>query len=740
MENNRYKTSIYHKIIFIISLLILFVIGIMTVKHINNSSDSTKLLMHTYDVNLELERLFSSIKGSETNVRGYIITREPFYLDRYKKNIKKVNNSYLLLKNLTKENSTQQQNLDLLYILIHRWNKYLISYTYFDKNFDIKTNTTFKRNFKENTLLLIEIRNKVNEMVLLEKGYLREQITIYHSRIYFTPILILGILFITLFLTIFTYFKTTKDLERVQLANIKLKKSQFLSNQAEILSAFGTWEWNLNTNTIIFSDNFYRILGAKHQLFDSGETNFMKFVHPEDKEIVNNVFNKILRDKNLPPTYFRIIRTDGKIRILRSVGKLFIDNLENKTILGVTCDVTHEHNKNEILKSNYHDLLGVNNQLKIFDESSKQAEILGKYGSWILDYDTLQFTYSDNQFRLMGWEPQSFEPNIENLLDNVHPEDKLIVDKAYKKALTSMKIAAIDYRIIRKDGKIRQFKTIAKPFTDLKGSHSMIGTTQDVTENYNKSLQLKHRNEELKKNVKELSEFNQVASHDLQEPLRKIQTFISRINDQDKENMSDTGKDYMMRIERAANRMRVLINDLLQYSRANKSEVKLIQTNLNEVLINSLVELSQNIEGKKAVINYTDLPIVNGIPFQLQQLFTNLISNSLKYSKENSTPIIDISYSEVIAKNENWLNDKSTKKYYKINIIDNGIGFEQDHAGKIFSLFTRLHGKTEYHGTGVGLAICKKIIQNHNGCIYAQSTPNEGATFSIYLPISKPTA
>ena len=581
------------------------------------------------------------------------------------------------------------------------------------------------------------MRDKVNEMILLEKSYLIKQNVVYYNQIYFTPILIFGVLFITLFLTIFTYFKTTKDLERVQLANIKLNKSQFLSYQAEVLSEFGTWEWNLSTNIIKYSDNLYRILGTEPHSFEAGETNFMKLVHPEDVEIANNIFNNIRVDENLSPTLFRIIKPDGDIRILRTMGKLFIDNLENKTILGVTGDVTDEQNKNEILKSNYQDLIAVNNQLKIFDESSKQAEILGKYGSWILNYDTLKFTYSDNQFRLMGCDPQSFEPSVENLLDNVHPEDKFIVDKAYKKALTSMKIAAINYRIIRKDGEIRHFKTIAKPFTDIEGSHSMIGTTQDVTENFNKSLQLKHRNVELKKHIKELGEFNQVASHDLQEPLRKIQTLLSRINDKDKENMSESGRDFLIRIERASNRMRVLIDDLLQYSRANKSEIKLTQTNLNEVLSNSLVELSQNIQGKKAFINYTELPTVSGIPFQIQQLFTNLLSNSLKYSKENSAPIIDISYTEIIAKTETWLNDKSSKKYYKINFTDNGIGFEQEQAGKIFSLFTRLHGKTEYHGTGVGLAICKKIIQNHNGCIFAQSHPNEGATFSIYFPITK---
>ncbi len=217
--------------------------------------------------------------------------------------------------------------------------------------------------------------------------------------------------------------------------------------------------------------------------------------------------------------------------------------------------------------------------------------------------------------------------------------------------------------------------------------------------------------------------------------MRKFQTFISRISDKDKENMTDIGKEYLSRMERASNRMRVLINDLLQYSKANRSEKKLVQTNLNEVLRHSLVELSQNIEDKKAVVNYTELPIINGIHFQIQQLFSNLLSNSLKYTKENSIPIIDISYTEIIAKTETILKDKSTKKYYKINFTDNGIGFEQEYAEKIFLLFNRLHGKTEYQGTGVGLAICEKIVQNHKGYIFAKSSPNEGATFSIYFPV-----
>ncbi|PKB15652.1 PAS domain-containing protein [Flavobacterium sp. 5] len=735
MKYIRNKSSIYHKIIFTISLFILFFISVLTVKHIKNISNSTKLLMHTYEVNLELEHLYSNIKDSENDMRGYIISKDNIYLILYKIDIKNINKSFSIVKKLTKNNVNQQENLESLYKIVNKRSEHIAKYSNLDKNIDFLKNYDFKKNFKESSNLLIDIRIKLNDMVHNEQSNLTLQNSLYDKQIYFTPIITLGILFTTLLLLIFTYYKTTKDIDKVQAANVKLNKSQFLSYQAEIISEFGTWEWNFNSSEIIYSDNLYRILGVEPKSFEANQDNFMKFVHPEDVEIVNTIFENIIVDENLQHTHFRIIRPDNTIRMLRSVGKLFTDNLGNKTILGVTNDITDEHAKNELLKSNYDDLLKVNNQLKIFDESSKQSEILGKYGSWILNFNTLKINYSDNRYRLLGYEPQEFEPSIDNLFSYVHPEDKKTVDKAFKKAMISMELPSINYRVITKDGRIRNFRTIAKSYIDLSGTQNMIGTTRDVTEDYNKSLQLKQRNIELQKHVKELNDFNQVASHDLQEPLRKIQTFISRINEKEKENITDIGKEYLSRMEIASERMRVLINDLLQYSKANRSENNLVKTNLNETLRDSLAELSQNIEDKKAVINYTELPTINAIPFQMQQLFSNLLSNSLKYSKTNTVPIISIDYSEITAKTEVVLNDKSTKKYYKINFTDNGIGFEQEFSKKIFLLFNRLHGKTEYHGTGVGLAICEKIVENHKGLIFANSKPNEGAIFTIYFPV-----
>lgn len=384
---------------------------------------------------------------------------------------------------------------------------------------------------------------------------------------------------------------------------------------------------------------------------------------------------------------------------------------------------------------NYKSLVTQNIELKIFDESSRQAEILGKYGSWLLNLSNQKFTYSDNKFRLLGTQPQSFEPSFQNLLEFVHPNDVEVLKNAFENIKENETLPMINYRIIRKDDKsICHFRTTGKFFIDSLGNKNMIGTTQDITEDFNKKQLIKERNKELEQNNKELMEFNHVASHDLQEPLRKIQTFISRIDTKEKENLSDSGKIYFEKIQSAASRMRILIDDLLQYSRTNKSEQKFDIVDLNIVAQNAIIELSENIKDKNAEITFENLHKLNGLQFQLEQLFINLIGNSLKYSKPNEAPVISITSKKVKANKVPELNDNSKNQYIKIAFKDNGLGFEEEHAEKIFLLFNRLHGKTEYHGTGVGLAICKKIIENHKGFIFAQSKPNEGSTFTVYLP------
>ena len=384
---------------------------------------------------------------------------------------------------------------------------------------------------------------------------------------------------------------------------------------------------------------------------------------------------------------------------------------------------------------NYKDLMTQNIRLRIFDESSKQAEILGNYGSWLFNLENRAFNYSDNKFRLLGHEPQSYNPNFDNLLDNIHPDDKEIISDAFEHLNRGESFPLIRYRVIKKDTlEVRHFRTTAKMFIDRLNNKNIIGTTQDITEDYNKTQLIKLRNKELEQNNKELTEFNHVASHDLQEPLRKIQTFISRIEDKERENLSETAQGYFGKIQEASNRMRILIDDLLQYSRTNRSEKKFEIIDLNVVANNAIIELSESIADKKAKVQFEKLHQISAIPFQLEQLFINIISNSLKYSKPDEPSVITITTRRIKAYKAPKLKDNTKKEYIKIVIKDNGLGFEQKYAKKIFLLFNRLHGKNEFPGTGVGLAICKKIVENHKGYIFAKGKPDEGAVFEIYLP------
>ncbi len=387
------------------------------------------------------------------------------------------------------------------------------------------------------------------------------------------------------------------------------------------------------------------------------------------------------------------------------------------------------------LSKNYTRLLTSNAQLRIFDESSKQAEILGKYGSWTYNIKNNEFYFSENFYRLYGYEPHQKGIDVETFINLVHPEDLEGVRENFAVSKTREFNPPYPFRIFRSDNnQVSHLRVKSKMFTTPNGDKILIGATRDITEEYEKTQIIEERNIELEKTVKELTEFNHVASHDLQEPLRKIQTFISRIEDKELDKLSDNGKAYFERIKSAASRMRILIDDLLQYSRTSRSKNDFEKVNLNEVIENTLFELSEPIKEKKASIEIKKLPKIKGVVFQLNQLFTNLISNSLKYSKEDLSPTIEINSKKVSSKTDSKIPENDKRKFYRISFTDNGIGFEQEHSEKIFNLFQRLHGKTDYPGTGVGLAICKKIVDNHKGYIFAESTPGKGATFLLYLP------
>ena len=245
---------------------------------------------------------------------------------------------------------------------------------------------------------------------------------------------------------------------------------------------------------------------------------------------------------------------------------------------------------------------------------------------------------------------------------------------------------------------------------------------------------LLEKNKELERTNKELESFAYISSHDLQEPLRKIQTFSSRILETEDQNLSVKGKDYFHRMQEAAKRMQVLIEDLLLYSRTGTIERKFEKTDFTVIVEEVKAELKEAIQEKKATIQLTESCEMLVIPFLFRQLLHNMISNALKFSKPGVPPIIVIKSSIKTGLQLKQEKLSPEKEYCHITVSDNGIGFEPEYQERIFELFQRLHDRSEYIGTGIGLAIVKKIVENHQGIITATSKLGKGARFDIYFP------
>ena len=380
------------------------------------------------------------------------------------------------------------------------------------------------------------------------------------------------------------------------------------------------------------------------------------------------------------------------------------------------------------------ELKQANDKLKLLNESFNTAEKTAGFGHWMVNLETDEYTFSDNLYRLMGVEPNAFEPNLENITKYFHPEDQEYVAKVHNDSMVNHQSTSIVFRYLTATNEVKYIMGASSFTKDGNGDLIKIGVSYDITDQYKNTLELEENNKELKYVNTELESFNNIVSHDLQEPLRKIQMFISRLEEKEFKLLSQQGRDYFSKVSIAANRMQTLLIDLVDYSRTIKGDKVFVETDLNEILEEILLDLSINVEEKNALIQIRKLPKIKAIPFQIKQLFINVLTNSLKYSLETRVPKISITCEVISAEEVHQHKINNEEDYYKIVVEDNGIGFKQEYAEKIFLLFKRLETDPKYSGTGLGLAICNRIVENHNGFIWAKSQPNEGAKFSILLP------
>lgn len=362
----------------------------------------------------------------------------------------------------------------------------------------------------------------------------------------------------------------------------------------------------------------------------------------------------------------------------------------------------------------------------------KMVEEVEDYAIILLDKNGIIQNWNKGAEKIKGYKESE-------IVGKSFEEFYLPQDREKRLPFTLRELAAKEGKAIHEGWRLRKDGTVfwgSIVLTALHDEHkNIIGfskVTRDLTERKIAEDKLHEYTRQLKFQNEQLEQFAYAASHDMKEPLRKIQFYNNHLWETVGSSLGEKEKEYLSRSLKAAKRMQKLIDDLLEYSKASIERHDFEKVDLNEIVDELILSYKETIEEKKAKIKVSFLPMIEGIPFQLRQLFDNLLSNALKYSSPQRQPEIRVTVGKCSGTLFPELN--SSKEYCKISFCDNGIGFEKGYEDKIFELFQRL-GTTRYSGTGVGLALCKKIVQNHFGAIFARGRENEGACFDIYLPV-----
>lgn len=291
--------------------------------------------------------------------------------------------------------------------------------------------------------------------------------------------------------------------------------------------------------------------------------------------------------------------------------------------------------------------------------------------------------------------------------------------------------------LVMPDGEVKWLSRNKIPLKDTADNViGMVGVNSDISERKAAEEKLRMAALQMERSNRDLQDFASVASHDLQEPLRKILAFGDRLRVKCQEGLGENGRDYLERMTSAAERMQKLIQSLLTLSRVTSRALPFGEVDLKKIVEEVVSDLEVRIEQSGAVVDIGNLPTIEADPNQMRQLFQNLIANALKFQKPGATPAVSVS-GKIVEMQENQQGGGSGSKVCQIMVSDNGIGFDQKFAERIFVVFQRLHGKLEYEGTGIGLSVCRRITERHGGTIHAKSEDGAGATFIVTLPVKQ---
>ena len=550
--------------------------------------------------------------------------------------------------------------------------------------------------------------------------------------------------------------------ERAQLSEERLR----LALEA---AHMGTWDWDIFNDKVMHSVATEAIYGLAPGGFEGTFESFLKSLHPEDLEWVTQSLRSTLEEGADYNIEFRVIWPDGSIHWVASKGQVYYDNRGNAVrMTGINMDITdRKQAQEELQRQNKRSQLFAEVTLKI--RQSLQIEDILQTAvtevQRILASDrVLIFQFYSNGFGKIVTE--AVAPSCISVLDRNFTDGYLASEylSRYSQGrvytIADLEKAQMPPCLLEF---MREFEIKAKLAVPILLKEKLWGLLiahhctsprhwssfeiellRQLADQIGIALaqaqlleQETHQRLELARSNAELDKFAHVASHDLQEPLRKILAFGERLKTKYGEVLTEQGYDYLERMQKAAERMQTLINDLLTLSRIRTKAQPFIPVDLAQVVREVLSDLEVRIEQSKGQVEVDELPTLDADPLQMRQLLQNLIGNALKFHPKVEPPRVRI-YSQLLkAEDPKPLGNSAKDTLCQICVEDNGIGFDEEYLDRIFNPFQRLHGRNDYEGTGMGLAICRKIVERHNGSITAQSSRGQGSTFIVTLPLQQ---
>ncbi|MGZ3998732.1 MAG: PAS domain-containing protein, partial [Flavisolibacter sp.] len=527
--------------------------------------------------------------------------------------------------------------------------------------------------------------------------------------------------------------------EKVNERTLELSQSEERFRLIANTASDAIWDWDLVNNRIWWSESFYNRFGFERNEQSSTGNFWLQQVHEQDRERVNEEIQSAINFGRDWSARYRLHKTDGSFASIQNKGTVLKDvNGTPYRMVGAMIDVTESEIAAQQLNIKNEELQ------KVLDEFRFVTNFIPQM-VWATRPDGYTDYHNKQWFDYTGLSPELSDGD-NNWNSVVHPEDQQKAWKSWKHTVQTGETYEIEYRLRRYDGEYRWFLARALPLRDEKNKIvKWFGTCTDIHDQKmlneileqkvkERTVELQKANMELESSNTELLQFASVASHDLKEPLRKIHIFSNLVKDRYLANM-DGAADYLERIISASARMTKLINDLLTFTRLSVN-ASFENVSLNRLVDEVMSDLELAITEKHATIEVDDLPKVDAITGQIRQVFQNIISNALKFTRKDEKPRIKITCDIVDRCAIDAKVDKDGE-FCRIVIKDNGIGFDNQYAEKIFTIFQRLHSREQYDGTGIGLAITKKIIERHKGLIAATGKENEGSRFVIVLPLKQ---